>query len=70
MLFDDLTCSESEFQSARESMENIYKGSPEKKELGRQWYRVWKKGEIEQGATEEISGVGCNKNIEETVWQP
>jgi len=39
-------------------------------EFDRQWSRVWRWCMIEQGASEEISEVGQNGKIEETVWQP
>jgi len=42
----------------------------QKKEFDRQWYRVWKWCEIEQGADEEISGMTQNVKTEETVWLP
>jgi len=53
----------------REIMENRYKGFPEEK-FDRQWCRVWKCCEIEQGASEEILGVAQIGKTEETVWQP
>jgi len=45
---------------AKESME----------EFDKQWYRVWKWCEIEQGASGEISEMGQNGKTEDTVWQP
>jgi len=38
-----------------------------KKEFNRQWYRVLKWCEFEQGTNEEISGVAQNGKTEETV---
>jgi len=54
---------------ARESMENRYDSSPEER-VYMEWYRIWKWCEIEDGASEEISGVAQNEKTEETVWQP